>query len=205
MKRVVQLGVNSGFKTNVNVGFAASVSKQRSYDYRRHLSHIVNPNGIIDRVAVVSSLEAKGIPSEKAEAITSVMTKVFNTSLEHVSDTYVSHADMQKEHESSKRMDYIEERTNDLTQKIYHDLRRLNLQLEGYYKDARETQFQPFKVQLEGQNDDLKARLEGFKTRMEERTCDMDAYFERSKFDVLLTIGACVALSGVCLFAIFHL
>ncbi|KAI3693719.1 hypothetical protein L1987_76670 [Smallanthus sonchifolius] len=47
IKRVVQLGINSGFKTKINVGFVPTssfVSKQSPYDYgyRRHLSHIVD-------------------------------------------------------------------------------------------------------------------------------------------------------------------
>lgn len=110
MKRVVQLGINSGFKSksihNNNVySFATSslVSKNIISDintYRRHLSQLVNPNGkrvfLVDTLALVRSLEAQGVPSKQAEAITSAITEVLNDSLENVADTFVSKADMQK-------------------------------------------------------------------------------------------------------------
>ncbi|KAI7749123.1 hypothetical protein M8C21_029138 [Ambrosia artemisiifolia] len=115
MKRlIVELGfqVKSSKKSNV-WGFAttsALVSKQsppspyHHYTYTttiRHLSHIVNPNNgkrvcLVDTLALVRSLEAQGVPSKQAEAITSAITEVLNDSLENVSHTFVSKADMQK-------------------------------------------------------------------------------------------------------------
>ncbi|KAL4572964.1 hypothetical protein LXL04_019753 [Taraxacum kok-saghyz] len=107
-KRLVQLGINPGFqaksmKNNV-YGFATTflVPKQSrcDYTYRRHLSQLVNPNGrrvfLVDTLALVRRLEAQGVPSKQAEAITSAITEVLNDSLENVADTFVSKADMQK-------------------------------------------------------------------------------------------------------------
>ena len=42
------------------------------------------------------SLEAQGVPSKQAEAITSAITEVLNDSLENVSESFVSKAEMQK-------------------------------------------------------------------------------------------------------------
>lgn len=47
-------------------------------------------------VEKVRSLEAQGVPSKQAEAITSAITEVLNDSLENVSESFVSKAEMQK-------------------------------------------------------------------------------------------------------------
>lgn len=44
----------------------------------------------------VRSLEAQGVPSKQAEAITSAIIEVLNDSLENVSESFVSKAEMQK-------------------------------------------------------------------------------------------------------------
>lgn len=42
------------------------------------------------------SLEAQGVPSKQAEAITSAITEVLNDSLENVAHTFVSKGQMEK-------------------------------------------------------------------------------------------------------------
>lgn len=44
----------------------------------------------------VRSLEAQGVPSKQAEAITAAITEVLNDSLENVAHSFVSKAEMQK-------------------------------------------------------------------------------------------------------------
>ncbi|KAG2303110.1 hypothetical protein Bca52824_031761 [Brassica carinata] len=52
---------------------------------------------LVDTLALlVRSLEAQGVPSKQAEAITSAITEVLNDSLENVSESFVSKAEMQK-------------------------------------------------------------------------------------------------------------
>nr|XP_043608109.1 coiled-coil domain-containing protein 90B, mitochondrial-like [Erigeron canadensis] len=101
LKRALQQSggiIKPGLKNNIYRG----VSKQRGYDntYSRHISQLVNPNArrvcLVDTLALVRSLEAQGFPSKQAEAITSSITEVLNDSLESVSDTFVSKADMEK-------------------------------------------------------------------------------------------------------------
>ena len=41
-------------------------------------------------------LEAQGVPSKQAEAITAAITEVLNDSLENVANSFVSKAEMQK-------------------------------------------------------------------------------------------------------------
>lgn len=44
----------------------------------------------------VRRLEAQGVPSKQAEAITAAITEVLNDSLENVAQSFVSRAEMQK-------------------------------------------------------------------------------------------------------------
>lgn len=46
--------------------------------------------------AQVRRLEAQGIPSKQAEAITSAITEVLNDSLENVAHSFVSQGELQK-------------------------------------------------------------------------------------------------------------
>ncbi|KAL3818805.1 hypothetical protein ACJIZ3_004710 [Penstemon smallii] len=61
---------------------------------------ISSPNGKrlypVDTLALVRRLEAQGVPSKQAEAMTSAMTEVLNDSLDNVSYSFVSKAEMQK-------------------------------------------------------------------------------------------------------------
>ncbi|KAJ4831547.1 hypothetical protein Tsubulata_017971 [Turnera subulata] len=51
---------------------------------------------LVDTLALVRGLEAQGVPSKQAEAITAAITEVLNDSLENVSHSFVSKAEMQK-------------------------------------------------------------------------------------------------------------
>lgn len=50
----------------------------------------------MDTLALVRGLEAKGVPTKQAEAITAAITEVLNDSLENVAHAFVSKAEMQK-------------------------------------------------------------------------------------------------------------
>ncbi|GFP95463.1 protein fmp32 mitochondrial [Phtheirospermum japonicum] len=66
----------------------------------RSFSELPKPNGkrlsFVDTLALVRRLEAQGVPSKQAEAITGAMTEVLNDSLEYVSHGFVSKGEMQK-------------------------------------------------------------------------------------------------------------
>ncbi|KAL2240141.1 protein FMP32, mitochondrial-like [Sesamum indicum] len=66
----------------------------------RPISQLAKPNGkrlfLVDTLALVRRLEAQGVPSQQAEAITAAMTEVLNDSLENVSYSFVSKGEMQK-------------------------------------------------------------------------------------------------------------
>ncbi|XAR73806.1 hypothetical protein NMG60_11007899 [Bertholletia excelsa] len=66
----------------------------------RSISQLAQSNGkrlfLVDTLALVRRLEAQGLPSKQAEAITSAITEVLNDSLENVAQSFVSKAEMQK-------------------------------------------------------------------------------------------------------------
>ncbi|KAJ0971069.1 hypothetical protein J5N97_019028 [Dioscorea zingiberensis] len=66
----------------------------------RYSSQLVKPNGkrafLVDTLALVRRLEAEGVQSKHAEAITSAITEVLNDSLENVAQSFVSKEEMQK-------------------------------------------------------------------------------------------------------------
>ncbi|KAE8694206.1 putative Allene oxide cyclase [Hibiscus syriacus] len=68
--------------------------------WRQSSNQLVNSNGkrlfLIDTLDLVRSLEAEGLPSKQAEAITAAVTEVLNDSLENVSVSVVSKPEMQK-------------------------------------------------------------------------------------------------------------
>ncbi|KAF7841039.1 protein FMP32, mitochondrial-like [Senna tora] len=68
--------------------------------YIRQVSQGLNSNGkqpfLVDTLALVRGLEAHGLPPKQAEAITSAITGVLRDSLEIVSQSFVSKAEMQK-------------------------------------------------------------------------------------------------------------
>ncbi|GAB2224420.1 hypothetical protein Droror1_Dr00005179 [Drosera rotundifolia] len=68
------------------------------YATSRRMSGSSNGNRLflVDTLALVRKLEAKGVPSKQAEAITAAITEVLNDSLENVAHSFVSKVEMQK-------------------------------------------------------------------------------------------------------------
>lgn len=66
----------------------------------RCISQLVTSNGrrlfLVDTLALVRKLEAQGIPSKQAEVITAAITEVLNDSLENVTHSFMSKAEMQR-------------------------------------------------------------------------------------------------------------
>ncbi|KAL6576081.1 hypothetical protein OROHE_000552 [Orobanche hederae] len=66
----------------------------------RSISDLAKANGkrlfLVDTLALVRRLEAQGVPSKQAEAITGAMTEVLSDSLDNASHWFVSKGEMQK-------------------------------------------------------------------------------------------------------------
>ncbi|KDO49906.1 hypothetical protein CISIN_1g027204mg [Citrus sinensis] len=96
-KRVVKLVADSGVRVTKSQGFNLNYSNTIGY---RQISQLVKSNGkrafLVDTLQLVRGLEAQGVPSKQAEAITAAITEVLNDSLENVAHTFVSKGEMQK-------------------------------------------------------------------------------------------------------------
>ncbi|XP_073293454.1 protein FMP32, mitochondrial-like isoform X1 [Primulina huaijiensis] len=90
-RRAVQLGAGTS-----RIQLFCSSSRFES----RQMSELLKSNGkrlfLVDTLALVRRLEAQGLPSKQAEAITAAMTEVLNDSLENVSHSFVSKGQMQQ-------------------------------------------------------------------------------------------------------------
>ncbi|XP_022021947.1 coiled-coil domain-containing protein 90B, mitochondrial isoform X2 [Helianthus annuus] len=191
MKQLGIIIMNSGFQWK-SINTYGVLSKQR-----RYLSQIVNPNGIrvclVDTLALVRSLEAQGVPSKQAEAITSAITEVLNDSLENVSHTFVSKADMQKEHHFSMLQRETEKLRTDI-EKMRSELRyeidkvtagqRLDLNLErGRIRDELANQ---------------SAETANLTNKLDREIHGLRAQLEAAKYDVIkYCIGTLISISAV--------
>ncbi|WJZ83273.1 hypothetical protein VitviT2T_002969 [Vitis vinifera] len=66
----------------------------------RQISQLGNGRGkrafLVDTLALVKSLEAEGMPSKQAEAVTTALTHVLNDTLENLAQSLVSKPELQK-------------------------------------------------------------------------------------------------------------
>ncbi|XP_034682179.1 coiled-coil domain-containing protein 90B, mitochondrial-like isoform X2 [Vitis riparia] len=66
----------------------------------RQISQLGNARGkrafLVDTLAMVKSLEAEGMPSKQAEAVTTALTHVLNDTLENLAQSLVSKPELQK-------------------------------------------------------------------------------------------------------------
>uniref|UniRef100_A0A3Q7FE41 Uncharacterized protein n=1 Tax=Solanum lycopersicum TaxID=4081 RepID=A0A3Q7FE41_SOLLC len=79
--------------------YSSKSSAHNKFGYRQ-MCQMVKLDGkrafLVDTLAMARRLEAQGVPSKQAEAITSAITEVLNDSLENISNSFVSLAEMQK-------------------------------------------------------------------------------------------------------------
>ncbi|KAK9039735.1 hypothetical protein V6N11_014928 [Hibiscus sabdariffa] len=168
-----------------------------------------------DRVhcSQVRSLEAEGLPSKQAEAITAAMTDVLNDSLENVSVSVVSKSEMQKsemsqesnlsklksevqssqelhfsllQHENEKLQNDIEKMRSELRHEIDKVTagQRLDLNLErGRIRD-----------ELSNQN----AGTANLTNKLDREIHELRAHLEAAKYDLIkYCIGTLVSISAV--------
>lgn len=82
--------------------FSRSISLDRipSSSLLRCFSQLVKPNEkrtfLVDNLAMVRRLEAQGVPSKQADAITTAITQVLNDSVDNVGQSFISKSEMQK-------------------------------------------------------------------------------------------------------------
>ncbi|KAL5099516.1 hypothetical protein RYX36_003843 [Vicia faba] len=100
-RRLGKIGNNFPLPLTGFAGFGIGYSRISPYiSGSMHYSQFMKSKGkqlfLVDTLALVKKLEAQGVPSMQAEAITAAITEVLNDSLENVSQSLVSKEEMER-------------------------------------------------------------------------------------------------------------
>ncbi|WCJ40900.1 hypothetical protein M5689_021799 [Euphorbia peplus] len=207
-KRVIQLGFHSA------AYFSKLPRVAKRFEYRQ-LSQ--QPNGnrafLVDTLALVRGLEAKGVPSKQAEAITAAITEVLNDSLENVSHSFVSKAELQKSEmiqesnlskfksEVKSSQDHHFATSNRDTDKLRSDIEKMRSDLR--YEIDKVTAGQRLDLNLERGRirDELanqNAETNNLTNKLDKEIHALRAQLEAAKYDVIkYCIGTVVSISAV--------
>ncbi|KAJ7978525.1 protein FMP32, mitochondrial [Quillaja saponaria] len=222
-KRALQVGSSSGicfanFRALIS---SSSLSSSSNWSSNRQLSQVVSPNGsrafLVDTLALVRGLEAQGVPSKQAEAITSAITEVLNDSLENVAHSFVSKEEMQKAvcslrwvHESNlskfkSKVQSSQEHHFSLlqreTEKLHSDIEKMRSELR--YEIDKVTAGQRLDLNLERGRirDELanqNAETNNLTNKLDREIHELRAQIEVAKYDVIkYCIGTLVSISAV--------
>ncbi|KAK6805870.1 hypothetical protein RDI58_003655 [Solanum bulbocastanum] len=199
VKGVVPIGVNYGISLSKLGGInnvAINVPAASLLVYRQ-MSQMVkldsNRAFLVDTLAMVRRLEAQGVPSKQAEAITSAITEVLNDSLENIANSFVSLAEMQKENHLSLLQHETEKFRNDI-EKVRTELR---------YEIDKLTAGQRLDLNLERGSirDELAKQSTGttyLTNKLDREIHAMRAQLEAGKYEVIkYCIGSLVSISAV--------
>ncbi|XP_010503793.1 PREDICTED: protein FMP32, mitochondrial-like [Camelina sativa] len=193
-----------------------SYSPYRQF-HARFISQLIKTNGkrlfLVDTLALVRSLEAQGLPSKQAEAITAAITEVLNDSLGVVSQLVVSKGEMQKaemtqESNLSKFKSEINSSLDHHFSLLQHENEKLRNDIERIRSDIRHeidkvTAGQRLDLNLE------KGRIRDELQNQNAETCNLTnkldreihtlrAQLEAAKYEVIkYCIGTLVSISAV--------
>ncbi|XP_010426651.1 PREDICTED: coiled-coil domain-containing protein 90B, mitochondrial-like [Camelina sativa] len=193
-----------------------SYSPYRQF-HARFISQLIKTTGkrlfLVDTLALVRSLEAQGLPSKQAEAITAAITEVLNDSLGVVSQLVVSKGEMQKaemtqESNLSKFKSEINSSLDHHFSLLQHENEKLRNDIERIRSDIRHeidkvTAGQRLDLNLE------KGRIRDELQNQNAETCNLTnkldreihtlrAQLEAAKYEVIkYCIGTLVSISAV--------
>ncbi|CAL5371266.1 unnamed protein product [Camellia sinensis] len=187
------------------------------FSHSRHISQLVQSNGkrvfLVDTLALVRRLEAQGVPSKQAEAITAAITEVLNDSLENVAQSFVSKPEMQKsvmiqESTLSKFKSEVQSSQDNHFSLLQHETEKLRIDIENMRTELR---YEIDKVTA-GQRLDLnleRGRIRDELANQNQQTANLTnkldreihalrAHLEAAKYDVIkYCIGTLVSISAV--------
>ncbi|GAB4847499.1 hypothetical protein Ancab_026558 [Ancistrocladus abbreviatus] len=199
-----------------SLSFSSSRYSSR-YINTKQISQLVKANGnrlfLVDTLALVRKLEAQGIPSKQAEAITAAITEVLNDSLENVAHSFVSKPEMQKiemaqesnlakfksEVQSSQEHHFALLQRE--TEKLQGDIDKLRSELR--YEIDKVTAGQRLDLNLEKGRirDELanqNAETTNLTNKLDREIHALRAQLEAAKYDVIkYCIGTLVSISAV--------
>ncbi|XP_044470114.1 protein FMP32, mitochondrial-like isoform X2 [Mangifera indica] len=183
----------------------------------RQISQLVTSNGrrlfLVDTLALVRRLEGQGVPSKQAEAITAAITEVLNDSLENVSQSVVSKAEMQKsvmvqesnlsqfKSQVQSSQDHHFALLQHETEKLRNDIEKMRSELR--YEIDKVTAGQRLDLNLERGRirDELanqNAETSHLTSKLDREIHELRAQLEAAKYDVIkYCIGTLVSISAV--------
>jgi len=204
-----------GYWTNFGGSSLSNPSVNR-FDSRQ-ISQIAKSNGrrvfLVDTLALVRSLEAQGVPSKQAEAITAAITEVLNDSLENVSHTFVSKGQMEKvsmeqdanlskfKSEVQSSQEHHFSLLQRETEKLRHDIEKMRSELR--YEIDKVTAGQRLDLNLERGRirDELtnqNAETTNLTNKLDREIHALRAQLEAAKYEVIkYCIGTLVSISAV--------
>ncbi|KAA3482309.1 Coiled-coil domain-containing 90B, mitochondrial [Gossypium australe] len=202
----------SAYKRVVQLGFDAYSSSLVNKFGSRQISQLVKSNGkrafLVDTLALVRSLEAQGVPSKQAEAITAAITEVLNDSLENVSHSFVSKAEMQKtemlqeanlskfKSEVKSSQDYHFSMLQRETEKLRGDIEKMRSELRHVLWSIRQCMKLTRRIRDELANQN--AETTNLTNKLDREIHALRAQLEAAKYDVIkYCIGTLVSISAV--------
>ncbi|KAJ8767178.1 hypothetical protein K2173_013575 [Erythroxylum novogranatense] len=182
----------------------------------RQISQLVKPNGnrafLVDTLGLVRRLEAQGVPSKQAEAITAAITEVLNDSLENVSHSFVSKPEIQKRNVQESNLSKFKSEVQSSqehhfsmlqreTEKLRSDIDKMRSDLR--YEIDKVTAGQRLDLNLERGRirDELanqNAETTNLTNKLDREIHALRAQLEAAKYDVIkYCIGTLVSISAV--------
>ncbi|XP_042019883.1 protein FMP32, mitochondrial-like [Salvia splendens] len=185
--------------------------------WTRPISELAKSNGkrvyLVDTLALVRKLEAQGVESRQAQAITESMMEVLNDSMENVSGSYVSKSEMQKSEmfqennlsmfktEVKSSQDHHFSMLQHEMEKIKNDIEKMRSELR--YEIDKVTAGQRLDLNLERGRirDELNNQNQettNLTTKLDREIHTLRAQLEAAKYDVIkYCIGTLASVSAV--------
>ncbi|GMY05669.1 protein FMP32, mitochondrial-like isoform X2 [Fagus crenata] len=224
-KRVVRLLTNSGLCSASNFRYLnTSSSLSPSGFHFLQLSETIKPNlkraFLVDTLALVRGLEAQGVPSKQAEAITAALTEVLNDCVENVAHSFVSKSEMQRyEMVQDSNLSKFYSKVQSLqehhfsmlqceTEKLRSDIEKMRSELR--YEIDKVTAGQRLDLNLERGRirDELanqNAETSNLTSTLDREIHSLKTQLETAKYEVIkYCIGALISISAVVLRSTFY-
>ncbi|XP_050226469.1 protein FMP32, mitochondrial [Mercurialis annua] len=207
--RVGQSGTNSAFHLRNQI-HASNFDSFAS----RHISQLVKRRlFLVDTLALMRRLEAQGVPSKQAEAITDAITDVLNDSLENISQSVVSKPEMQRTEmlQETNMSEFKSEVKNSQehhfsllqheTEKLRNDIEKMHSQLRHEIDKVNAGQRLDLNLERGRIRDELAeqtAETSNLTNKLDREIHTLRAQLEAAKYDVIkYCIGTLVSISAV--------
>ncbi|EPS63159.1 hypothetical protein M569_11629 [Genlisea aurea] len=221
-RRIDAVSSSKGLQSRVvaSRNFCSSLASSSSgirFDCRQISQFVKSSNGkrvyLVDTLALVRSLEAQGVPTNQAEAITAAMTLVLDDSLQNISQNLISRSEMQKiemgqetnlakfKSEIQSSQDHHFTLLQREAEKLRNDIEKLRGELR--YEIDKVTAGQRLDLNLERGRirDELanqSAETSNLTNKLDKEIHALRAHLEAAKYDVIkYCIGTLVSVAAV--------